>query len=262
MKLAVLMENTTACEGLTCEHGLSLYLEANGRRILFDAGQTEAFADNAEKMGIDLRQVDVCVLSHGHYDHGGGMARFLAINDHAPVYLSRHAFGAHYNGTAKYIGLDPALMASERLIFTGDECILDENMALYSCNERARAFAFPPFGLNRLEGGQHLPEDFRHEQYLLIREGGRRILISGCSHKGIRNIAAWFAPEVLVGGFHLMKLDPKSDAAALHEMAEGLLATDTRYYTGHCTGEGQYAALKGIMGERLHALKTGRTFDI
>ena len=85
MKIYTLMENTTCNEALACEHGLSLYIEAAGKRILFDAGQTGAFADNAEKMGIDLSQVDICILSHGHYDHGGGLKRFLEVNDHAPI---------------------------------------------------------------------------------------------------------------------------------------------------------------------------------
>ena len=78
------MENTTTREDLACEHGLSLYIEANGKRILFDTGASAAFADNAEKLGIDLNQVDLCILSHGHYDHGGGIKRFLEVNDHAP----------------------------------------------------------------------------------------------------------------------------------------------------------------------------------
>ena len=88
MKLWTLMENTTCDANLVCEHGLSLYIEANGQRILFDAGQTGAFADNAQNMGVDLSQVDLCILSHGHYDHGGGIKRFLEVNDHAKVYVS------------------------------------------------------------------------------------------------------------------------------------------------------------------------------
>ena len=71
MYVTVLVENTSFTEGLRAEHGLSLYIEANDKKILFDMGQTELFADNAEKLGIHLADVDVAVLSHGHYDHGG-----------------------------------------------------------------------------------------------------------------------------------------------------------------------------------------------
>ena len=101
MNLTVLLENTACRDELVAEHGLSLYIEAGGKRILFDTGASPAFADNAEKLGIDLSQVDLCILSHGHYDHGGGIRRFLEINDHAPVYVSRHAFGDYYNADEK-----------------------------------------------------------------------------------------------------------------------------------------------------------------
>ena len=101
MIIRILTENTTACPELTAEHGLSLYIEANGLRILFDAGQSDAFAENAQRLGVDLSGVDLAVLSHGHYDHGGGLMRFLELNDHAPVYVSSHAFGGHYNASGK-----------------------------------------------------------------------------------------------------------------------------------------------------------------
>ena len=75
MKFTVLMENT-APEGscLASEHGLSLYLEHRGHRLLLDAGSSGKFADNAAALGIDLSQVELAVLSHGHFDHGGGIA--------------------------------------------------------------------------------------------------------------------------------------------------------------------------------------------
>lgn len=262
MKLTVLMENTACRDGLVCEHGLSLCIEANGQRILFDAGQTGAFADNAERLGIDLNQVDLCVLSHGHYDHGGGLRRFLEINDHAKVYVSRHAFGDYYNAGEKYIGLDWTLLGEERIEFTGDNLTLSDTLSLHTCEAFPQPYFTPPCGMQVKRKGILEPDDFRHEQYLLIREGARRILISGCSHKGVMNLKTWFAPDVFVGGFHLMTLDPVQEATRLKFTAMELLKQSTVYYTGHCTGEKQFAALKGCMGERLHALSTGMTLDI
>ena len=84
MKITALIENTSA-RGLPTEHGLSLFVETAERKFLFDMGQTDLFARNAETLGIDLTTVDFAVLSHGHYDHGGGLKAFLALNDHAPV---------------------------------------------------------------------------------------------------------------------------------------------------------------------------------
>ena len=214
MKFTTLIENTAISPDLTAEHGLSLYIETGSHKILFDAGQTGVFADNAEKLGIDLSAVTLCVLSHGHYDHGGGLERFLERNNTAPVYLRRDAFGAHFNGPEKYIGLAPSLRDNSRLVFTDDALELAPGITLRSGNELSRPHPFPSFGLNVRKNDILSPDPFLHEQYLILEEAGRRILISGCSHKGILNILRWFSPDVLIGGFHFMKLDPvaKEDA--------------------------------------------------
>lgn len=253
MRVVTLVENTACREDLAFEHGLSLYIEACGKKILFDAGQSGAFADNAEKLGIHLKEVDFAVLSHGHYDHGGGLARFLEINKTAPVYLRREAFGGHYNGTAKYIGLDETLKASDRLVFAPDVLEIAPGITLYGGPMELRE-KIEPFGLTRLENGVFFPEDFRHEQYLLIEEAGRRFCISGCSHRGVVNIAERFRPDVLIGGFHFQKL---VDLDKLEQAAQALLGFPTVYYTGHCTGQRQFDFLKLRMGNRLHAIQTG-----
>lgn len=257
MKAITLIENTTLRANLACEHGLSLYIEACGQRILFDTGQTGAFADNAEKLGVDLSLVDLCILSHGHYDHGGGLRRFLDCNGRAPIFMSRHAFGEHWHGPEKYIGLDRALRDCGRIVYADDGAAIAPGLTLHTalpCREPIRAA-----GLTMIEGGQHVPEDFRHEIYLMIEEAGQRILISGCSHRGILNIAEHFAPDVMIGGFHLVK---ETDEARLAAIADRLLALPTRCWTGHCTGDRAYQALHAVMGERLHALRTGVSLEI
>ena len=262
MKIYTLMENTACDAALACEHGLSLYIEAAGKRILFDAGQTGAFADNAEKMGIDLSQVDVCILSHGHYDHGGGLKRFLEVNDHAPIYVSRHAFGDYYNGEEKYIGLDWELLSEERITFVRDNLTLSDQLSLHACTGFPQPYYTDAYGMQVKRKDTLEVDDFRHEMYLLIREGERRIIVSGCSHRGVMNIKTWFAPDVFIGGFHLMKLDPEKEATRLKFTAMELLKKDTVYYTGHCTGDAQYDALKAHMGERLHRLSAGAVFEV
>ena len=262
MKITVLMENTTCRDDLACEHGLSLYIEAAGKRILFDAGQTGAFADNAEKLGIDLAQVDVCILSHGHYDHGGGLKRFLEVNDHAPIYVSRHAFGDYYNGEEKYIGLDWELLSEERITFVRDNLTLSDQLSLHACTGFPQPYYTDAYGMQVKRRDALETDDFRHEMYLLIRDGERRIIVSGCSHRGAMNIKTWFAPDVFIGGFHLMKLDPEKEATRLKFTAMELMKKETVYYTGHCTGDMQYDALKAHMGERLHRLSTGAAFEI
>lgn len=255
MKLVTLIENTTGRTDLAAEHGLSVYIETGSKKILFDAGQSAAFADNARRLGVDLTAVDFAVLSHGHYDHGGGLKRFREINPDAPVYLSRQAFGRHCNAAGKDIGLDTGLMEEKNLIFADDGLEIAPGLTLYSCNNRVREYPTDTSGMT--VNGE--PEAFAHEQYLLIGEGQKRILISGCSHKGILNIVDWFRPDILIGGFHFMKI---RDEEFLKSAAEALLACPTVYYTGHCTGEEQFAFLKQIMGDRLHRIQTGTVLEL
>lgn len=259
MKITVLMDNS-ARPGFTAEHGLSLYIETAGRRILFDAGQSGAFADNGALLGVDLARVDFAVLSHGHYDHGGGLTRFLACNSTAPIYLRADAFGAHYNGNEKYIGLDEGLRQSDRLRFVSGNLSLGEAVTLYSGAEMPVPFGIRPFGLTVRRKGVFLPESFDHEQYLIIREGGKRICFSGCAHRGVLNILRHFRPDVLIGGFHFSKLDPAGEELA--GAAQVLAERGTVFYTGHCTGGAQFESLKTVLGDRLRPLEAGNIIEI
>ena len=97
MTIKSVVENTSAV-GLPVEHGLSLYIQLeNGRNILFDMGQRRLFAENAEQLGLSIADIDTAIVSHGHYDHGGGLRAFLEINDKAKVYIHKDAFQPHYS---------------------------------------------------------------------------------------------------------------------------------------------------------------------
>ena len=103
-------------------------------------------------------------------------------------------------------------------------------------------------------------DDFLHEQYLLIEEKGKRILISGCSHRGILNIMSYFKPDVFVGGFHLFSLD--SASKEIEHVSKKLSEYNTMFYTCHCTGLEQYGALKSVMKEKLQYISCGKSFLI
>ena len=189
MRITSLVENTSRT-GLSVEHGLSLHIHLNdGRQILFDMGQHRLFADNAERLGISLADVDMAVVSHGHYDHGGGLRTFLELNEKAKVYISQYAFEPHYSlrdEGLRYIGIDPELKANDRLVFCKNEVHIDNGIILFS---GVNGDCLKPAG-NRLLFGpdKDINDDFRHEQSLIIKEGQKTVLFAGCAHKGIMNI--------------------------------------------------------------------------
>lgn len=263
MKIYALMENMPYDDAFAGEHGLSLYIETESRSILFDSGQSERFAENAEKLGIDLGKVDIMIISHGHYDHGGGLRRFLELNESSPVYLSRYAFEPHFSGRSKYIGIDPSLASCERLVYVDDR-LETGGLELLSCNGEERKYESGGAGLYALEDGKFVPDSFRHELYLKFTDRGRNVVISGCSHKGVLNISRWLRPDVLIGGFHFKNLDMtnETDVTKLDNAAEGLMSSETVYYTCHCTGEAQYRRLKERMGDRLNYISSGQVIEI
>lgn len=262
VKIYVLSENTALNESFQAEHGLSLYIETAAHKILFDTGASPAFAHNAKLLGIDLSAVDFAVISHGHNDHGGGLHTFMELNATAPIYISSQGFGTYFSGTERNISLDPALQSSGRFILVDKELDLAPNMKLLSCNDCTAKHFADSFGLNKVVNGEFLPDDFRHEQYLIIEENGKRIVFSGCSHKGILNITEWLQPDVLIGGFHFMKLTTSGeDSSILDEAATALNATGATYYTCHCTGVEQYQYLQSKM-PRLHYLSAGCVIEV
>ena len=262
MKLTTLAENTSCREDLGAEHGLSLYVETGDRKLLFDCGQTRLFKDNADKLGIDISKVDTFVLSHGHYDHGGGLFAFMEANKTAKMYASDLCFGDFFNGPDKYIGLNPTLRDCMRILPVGEKTGLGDGLTLYPGRLVPTPRKVESYGLFCRHKHLWIPDTFLHEQYLLLEENGKRILFSGCSHRGIVNIAEHFQPDILIGGFHFKKLDPVKDEDILRSSAEALLNLPTTYYTCHCTGTAQYDFLKTIMGDRIHYLSTGSCLEV
>ncbi len=97
MKITTLIENLVYKRGLFSEHGLSIYIETSNKKILFDTGQSGLFLENAKTLGISIDEIDAVVLSHGHYDHTGGLYLFLEKNSKAKIYAKRGIFTPKFN---------------------------------------------------------------------------------------------------------------------------------------------------------------------
>lgn len=275
MKIITLLENTACSAELCAAHGLSLYIETPRHKILFDMGPDDSFITNAEKLGADLNAVDIAVLSHGHYDHGGGLRAFCEVNSRADILIHTDAFGDFYalreGREPEYIGLDPELWELEsRIIPTAEFVRLDDELQLFSDAPRdfdalgasATLMENTPTGLR--------PDLFTHEQDLLVTAGGKAVLFAGCAHRGIVNILAGAKerlgrlPDAVFGGFHLFQL-PEGEAESdrlIEETGRALLEGETVYYTGHCTGDYAYKKLHAILGDRLRHMTGGSIVEI
>ncbi len=271
MELMTLLENTACQGGLFSAHGLSLYLQAAGKRILFDMGPDETYLANATTLGVDVSTVDLAIVSHGHYDHTGGLKAFLDCNDHAPVYIHQGAFASYYHG-AEYIGIPSGLDAyAHRFItVTGTQEIAPGLTLFGEVPDLTGATLASAQLTEKLPDGTVCPDDFRHEQNLLIQEADKTILIAGCAHRGILNILtkaeAMVGGELtaLVGGFHLFQLaqsDPQADEI-IRQLSQGLGLRTTQYYTGHCTGDYAYGQLEEQLGSQLQRISGGYSIQI
>ncbi len=273
MKIITLAENTSVSEEFKNEHGLSLYIETETHKLLFDVGASSLFAENAEKLGIDLSEVDTLVISHGHHDHGGGLKKFLEINDKAAIYINRKAFENHYSKRDQgevYIGLDQELLSNLRFVFLEDDFVIDDALCIFSNVQGGRCQSTANSDLVMEKDGQLRADDFCHEQNLIIREKNQVVLLAGCAHRGIVNILDHMAlnydmqPTTVIGGFHLYNRSrKKSESKELIEsIGNELLMTESRYYTCHCTGEEPYQMLKTMLDDQVNYLATGSQVNI
>lgn len=269
MRIVCLIENTSGTECLKSEFGLSFYLETASHKVLFDMGTGSGFWENACALGIDLSGVDLAILSHGHYDHGGGLRTFLEKNEKAPVYVQAGAFGDFYSrkpqGYAS-IGLDRELERHSRLVKLQGDLTIDRELRLLSCVEGKKEWV--PESNSTLSvkyGEEYVRDTFLHEQNLMVSDGGVNVLFTGCSHCGILNILeqceqrTGIVPDRVIGGFHL--LNPRTGKSVEPSVLEGLSShlckLPTVYHTCHCTGLDAFEQLHAMMGNKVRYMGTG-----
>ncbi len=274
MKILSLVENHTTQETLRTQHGLSLYIQWKDKKLLFDTGADGLFLENARRLGIDISEIDAVILSHGHYDHGGGIAAFLRHNLKAQVYVQQQAFGQYLSVRPEgvtYIGLDQELKNHPRLVFCQGKTKLYPGCYLFDgVTERSY---FSPANKTLLQRPEDentcsfCPDEFVHEQYLVLQELGKTVLFGGCCHNGILNVlgkakSLGYAPDVVISGFHFAHMEVEKYGTFMDRIAQELCKYPSVFYTCHCTGYRAFERMRLTMGQQLHYLACGDEIEI
>lgn len=281
MKITTLIEDTAnitqaedaGCSGqknVQAEHGLSFYIETAHHTLLLDTGASDRTWENAAALGADLSKVDTVIISHGHYDHTGGLMGFARQNTDAQIYLRKSASGDFFHGE-RYIGIDKRILELPNLhLIEEDEYRIDEELSLFSNITERKLWPKSNLVLTARIDGKDMQDDFAHEQCLVISENEKHVLLSGCAHNGILNILnrfreIWhFWPDVVISGFHMMKkMDYTDDEIRnIRETARELAELPSEFYTGHCTGKAAFDIMKDIMGDQLHPICSGSVISL
>lgn len=264
MKITSLVDDISNST-LQSEHGLSLYIELDsGITILFDMGQSDLFAHNAKILNKDITKVDYAVISHGHYDHGGGLESFLSLNKKANVFIHRNAFELHYSQKPfglKFIGLDPQLKDNFQIQLCGDTCELTSQAILFS--NVTGSCCYPEGNSLLFDSSKTSNDTFSHEQNLIIKEEKNVVLFAGCAHTGIVNIihrAEKIIGEKIthvIGGMHLSYGANDSFIQLLcNELQK---CRNCKFYTMHCTGQEAFEKMHAILGNSISYVPCGET---
>jgi 7,8-dihydropterin-6-yl-methyl-4-(beta-D-ribofuranosyl)aminobenzene 5'-phosphate synthase len=262
--------------GFVAEHGLSLYFEQGGKRILFDTGASDSFIYNATLLGIDLSSVDICIISHAHNDHTGGLKYFLSLNDSAKVYMKSDAAGEFYIKRSFKLykaGIDPEIFKTykDRIEFIKQDAEIADGVYAVTIDKHRH---YPHFTslMYEKQDGELKKDDLEDELFVAVKHEDGAAVLTGCSHHGVLNVLMtaqekFGSVKGVIGGFHL---DGRKRFGVMRKKESGVeLSAIAKYindnkiknvYIGHCIGDKAQEKLE--LFARAHKLYSGDVIEI
>ncbi len=274
--LTILCDNTAAMkEGIRAEHGFSALIERDNTRILFDTGQSDVFWHNAGVMGKDLAAIDSVVLSHGHYDHTGGLLSLARFNGGAMVIGHKDVFAPRYkkqvDGSLKYIGCPytQTHLESRGLNFKFVSSRFEVAPGILYVSEVPVANDFEkgdPLLVVKDNNGKAVPDPFMDDAALYIRTPQGLVVILGCSHRGVINILKQILTLegdvpifTIIGGTHLSRVSVEQTEKTIEALRE---VNPRAIGVSHCTGLEAADEMKKVFGNRFFRATAGTVITI
>ncbi|MGM0600106.1 MAG: MBL fold metallo-hydrolase [Candidatus Rifleibacteriota bacterium] len=276
-KLTIISDNK-ALPGFQAEHGYSVLVESRDFRLLFDTGQGEAFNQNLEKLNIDLTSINCLALSHGHYDHTGGVATFFNRNKSAPVYCLQGANKKRYSrkesGRMKYIGMpeearrlfshnDPKRL---RIISSDESFELTPGIGISGPVKRTTEFEKPePYFFLDEQAIVHDP--IKDDLSLWLDTSQGLVILCGCCHAGLINTIKTIRQRTgkqkihaIIGGLHLAKASKQKLKAVFSELNS---IKPQFIMPAHCTGDAFEQIPDGLLDNcKILSSAAGKVFDL
>ena len=247
MQITTLIENLVYRKYLFAEHGLSILIENDFDKILVDTGQTGNFTRNANYMGIDIKKIEYVVITHGHFDHIGGLDTFLEINNKAKIIMHPNALQPKFHGN-KPIGSDRNLKINPERISEFSEIMqITDNIYVLSNIENRNIVDIHKKGFYIEKNGKQINDPFDDEVFVCVIRSGKINIISSCSHNGITNIIEkaldYFDLPVnlIIGGFHLKNSGEEEVKYVIDYMNDKKVQ---KIGFCHCSGIENYSSFK------------------
>ena len=274
-KVTTLCENNIGhgSQNLIGEHGLSFYIEAENRRILFDTGQNLGLANNAEVLGIDLSRIDTVVLSHGHYDHSSGLKTLLNCNTDFTLCAHPDVFSPKVRGTGdghKYIGIPIDRNALEqkgiKIQLDKDPVSLAPGITTTGTIPLSNEFETVESDFYLKNGDDFTADTLADDRALILDTKKGLVVLLGCSHRGVINtlnhvtrITGRKRIHSILGGLHLGKASDEKLANIIdHLHTFGL----DKIGVGHCTGPKAFVALANAFGDKVFLNTVGSVMEL